>query len=234
MLNSLGIAAQEPIREPSRRRGQSRFAPRTAQNWDSPRRFSDRLLRGLLACGHNRSSLPGATRRAAWQPAPAAARLGPHPRTAAERGTVPVSFEKLRKTGTVPAGSRLGGWLPRPKPGAGQSLWKSEKTGRSLAGRAAYDPIMLRFVHRSVALVSALMLALPVGWCRVALADRSGAEHCRAQQAEAPSSCCPTAAPDGPTQAPCARRRQGSIAAARASRPNRPSPCSRCRTPERA
>ena len=32
MLNGLGIAAQEPIREPSRRRGQSRFAPRTAQN----------------------------------------------------------------------------------------------------------------------------------------------------------------------------------------------------------
>ena len=34
----------EPIRKPPRRRGQSHFAPRTAQNRDSPRRFSDRLL----------------------------------------------------------------------------------------------------------------------------------------------------------------------------------------------
>jgi hypothetical protein len=33
-----------PIQEPSRQRGQSHFAPQTPQNWDSPRRSSDRLL----------------------------------------------------------------------------------------------------------------------------------------------------------------------------------------------
>ena len=34
----------EPIREPPRRRGQSHFAPKTVENWDSPQRFSDRHL----------------------------------------------------------------------------------------------------------------------------------------------------------------------------------------------
>ena len=39
----------ESIREPSRRRGQSHFAPRTPQNRDSPRRFSDRRLGSRIA-----------------------------------------------------------------------------------------------------------------------------------------------------------------------------------------
>ncbi len=54
----------EPIREPSRRGGPSRFAPRTAQNQDRPRRFSDRLFarRWLLAALLSCLALPACAR----------------------------------------------------------------------------------------------------------------------------------------------------------------------------